>query len=331
MTQFGQFLHSRFLQALGVTFGPYSFFSQGAGPNTNIPWYSLGLCTPVWSLAYKLLWRTGHAKHNNSNVSDPRHWHTPCDLCWGVMTSVRGFQSFLSKLPSRYWSWEYPVDRNISPFLLSSQREASAACSHSAEEYSPDCWISRFRSRWNKTSVNSFPGYTFFSLLIQFQKWVPQGSEDRPLHGWRMLPSDHIWACRYQGPGTRAFCWTTSIVSAFPRNVCSLEWTGLPWAQFWGSELKLKVLVGLVSPKTPFLARVISPLILGPGNFFTSLFCLPFAWSENLTTTCIQRINIWLSYICKFLLGLKHSKVIAINGKARKGTPTTYQMKGKGF
>lgn len=28
MTQFGQFLHSRFLQAFGVTFGPYSFFPR---------------------------------------------------------------------------------------------------------------------------------------------------------------------------------------------------------------------------------------------------------------------------------------------------------------
>lgn len=109
---------------------------------------------------------------------------------------------------------------------------------------------------------------TAFLCWDSSRSGVHKGSEDRPLHGWQMHPSDHIWTCQYQGPGTRAFCWTTSIVSALPGNVCSLEWTGLSWAQFWGSELKLKVLVGLVSPKTPFLTRVFSPSILGPGNYF---------------------------------------------------------------
>lgn len=187
MRHVGQFLHPGFLQAFGVTFGPHSFFFQGAGPNTNIPWYSL-----VWCLAYKLLWRTGHARHNNSNVSDPRHWHTPCDLCWGVITFVRGFQWFLSKLPSRYWSWEYPWTEIFLHF------------SFPVREKHLQLAPAQLRNSLQTAGYHvSGPGETrHLSTAFQdtsFLCWdssrsgVHKGSEDRPLHGWQMHHSDHIW------------------------------------------------------------------------------------------------------------------------------------------
>lgn len=170
------------------------------------------------------------------------------DLCQRHSVASTQWESFLSKLPNRCWSWEHWWTRNIPLFLPSRQSGTSAACPNSAAGQSPD---------WCTASVSDPDGCWYLSTaflnVLPFLCWdrseSPEGLQRYPLkqsHGcWTVLVMLEHFGTKALAQGHFVEPHPWSVLSLWP--ACSPAWTGSPWVRFCGFKLKLLSGVGLSS------------------------------------------------------------------------------------